>query len=150
MLRQLVFMLGLRPTGQTVTAGAAQMSETTSEKSEMSELVFASEMLRTRVAPPGQAQFVETRIRAAASRLKWKFSRVKSVWYADPRVSLKPRELREVEEVAGVRYGRREVEGIDLLIERADALLMGTDPDFHSAFVAAIRALAGAAHRTRT
>lgn len=126
------------------------MSETSSEKSEMSELAFASEMLRERIAPVGSAQFVEQRIRAAARALRWKHSRAKGVWYADPRVSLKSRELRKVEEVAGVRYGRKEIEGVDLLIERADALLMGTDPDFHSAFIAAIRALAGAAHRTRT
>lgn len=123
------------------------MSELTTEKSEMTELTFASEMMQSRIAPVGSAQFVETRIRAAALALRWKFSRAKDVWYADPRVSLKPRELRKIEEVAGVQYGRAEVQEIDLLIGRADALLMGHDPDFHSPFVDALRALIGAVDR---
>lgn len=137
-------------TPQQIATGTAPMSENPPEKSEMSELSFASEMMRERIAPAGTAQFVETRIRAAARALHWKFSRAKDVWYTDPRVSLKPRELRKIEEVAGVQYGRAEVREIDLLIGRADALLLGQDPDFHSPFVAALRALLGAVDRTGT
>lgn len=116
----------------------------------MSEVAFASHAMRTRISPAGSAQFVETRIRNAATALRWKFSRARDVWYADERVSLKPRELRDIEHVAGVKYGREETRDIEALIGRADALLMGTDPDFARPFVAALRALVGAAHSSRT
>lgn len=123
------------------------MSERVSEKSEMSELAFASKAMQERIAPVGSAQFVSTRIRNAAVALRWRYSRARDVWYGDSRVSLKPRELRKVEEVAGVRYGQQELNEVDALIARADALTMGGDPDFYGPFVAAIRALAGALDR---
>ena len=127
------------------------MSEKQSEKSEMqSELVWASQTLRDVIAPAGSADSKGERIRAAAMALRWKFSRAKDVWYADERVSLKPREIRKIEEVSGVIYGRKEVNEIDRLISRADALLEGSDPDFHSPFVAALRALVSAVDRSGT
>ncbi len=116
----------------------------------MSEVAFASQAMRTRIAPVGSAQFVQTRIRIAATALRWKFSRAKDVWYADPRVSLKPRELRQIEDISGITYGRQEVAGVESLISRADALLMGADPDFVRPFVAALRALVGARNGART
>lgn len=115
----------------------------------MTELAFASEAMRTRIAPVGSAQYVETRIRLSANVLKWSFSRARDVWYADPRVSLKPRELRDIETVAGVVYGRAEVRTTEQLIANADALLMGNDPDFVGAFVAAFRTFTGALDRSR-
>ena len=126
------------------------MSENASEKSKMCELVFAARMMREVLAPPGCAGSKSERIREAARRLHWKYSRALSVWYADERVSLKPHELRGIEEVSGVRYGKQEVHEIDQLISRADALLEGQDADFHSAFMAALRAMARLADRTRT
>lgn len=128
----------------------AEMSEKPSEESEMSELVWASSTLRKHVAPPGSAAGKMERIRNAATALRWKFSRTKHVWYADPTVSLKPREIRKIEEVSGVLYGRQEVDAIDQLISRADALLEGPHADFYSAFVAALRAVARAPHRPGT
>lgn len=110
----------------------------------MSELAWSSDMLQTRVAPVGVAQYVETRIRHAAKELKWKFSRTKDVWYEDERVSLKPRELRDIEEYTGVRYGRAEVREIGDIIARADALLVGPEADFYRPFVAGLRAFFGA------
>lgn len=115
----------------------------------MSELAFASSALRKRIAPPGRAPSVGERIRAAALDLRWTFSRTKDVWYADPRVSLKPRELRDVEETAGVRYGREELRTIDQLIANADALLDGQEADFYRPFVTAFRTMAGAFDRAR-
>lgn len=116
----------------------------------MTELAFASNALRTRIAPPGRAPSVGERIRAAALALRWSFSRTKDVWYADPRVSLKPRELRDVEEVSGVRYGREELRSVEDLIANADTLLVGHEADFYRPFVAAFRAMAGAFDRART
>ena len=108
----------------------------------MSELAWSSHMMRTRIAPPGSAGSKGERIRAAAASLHWKYSRAFSVWYGDERVSIKPRELRQIEELTGVRYGQQEIAEVDELISRAGALLNSQDSDFHSAFVAAVRAIA--------
>lgn len=126
------------------------MSEKSSEKSEMSELVWASQMLRECIAPPGAAGSKSERIHAAARALRWKFSRAKSVWYADERTSIKPREIRKIEEITGVKYGREEVYEIDQLIERADALLASRQAYSGSAVAAALRALIGALDRPGT
>lgn len=116
------------------------MSENTSEKSEMqSELVWASQTLKCVVAPPGAAASKLERIRLAATMLRWKFSRAKDVWYADERVSLKPREIRKIEEITGVTFGRKEIDELDQFISRADALLEGQDEDFYRPFVDAFR-----------
>ena len=126
------------------------MSEYRAEKSEMNELAFASDALRNRIAPPALAPSVGERIRAASLRLRWSFSRTKDVWYADPRVSLKPRELRTIEDTAGVRYAHEELRTVDQLIANAEALLDGNEADFYRPFVAAFRAMAGAFDRSRT
>lgn len=127
------------------------MSENQSEQSEMNELAFASEAMRSKIAPVGCAQYVETRIRKAARDLKWKFSRARDVWYADPRVSLKARELRDIETVAGVQYGREELRSVDHLIARADSLAaLEADESVYSAFAAAFRAFVGSLDRSRT
>ena len=115
------------------------MSEKASEKSEMSELVFASQMMRTRIAPAGSADSKGERLRNAARALRWKHSRARNVWYADPRVSIKPKELRQIEEMTGVKYGKQEVNEIDQLIARADALLGSHGEGFRGALVAALR-----------
>src|SRR5687767_4932832 len=101
------------------------MSKSSSEKSEMSELTWASEVLREHVAPKGSAQFVEGRIDLAAKALNWKFSRARTIWYADELASIKPREVRDVEGYTGLRYGRQELRDVDRIISQADALLLG-------------------------
>jgi hypothetical protein len=115
----------------------------------MSELAFASGAMQERIAPKGVAQYVEGRIAYAAQKLGWKISRARTIWYADERASLKPHELRRVEKVAGVQYGREEVRQVSDLISQADALLMGVHEDFHRPFVAAFRAFFGALDRSR-
>lgn len=115
----------------------------------MSELTWASGVLQDHVAPTGSAQNVETRIRNAAKALGWKFSRAREIWYEDDRVAIRPREMRRIEELTGLRYGRQELRELDLLIGRADALLMGQDPDFYRAFADGLRALASLVDRSR-
>jgi hypothetical protein len=126
------------------------MSEKSPEKSKMSDLTWSRDMLHNHVAPKGSAASVGERIRNAALALKWKHSRTATLWYADERASVRPAEIRRLEDVTGVQYGQREVREVSDFIARADALLMGSDPDFYSAFVAALRSVAGAAHRART
>ena len=116
----------------------------------MSELTWASDMLQTRVAPTGSAQYVETRIRNAARAFGWSFSRTRDIWYKDDRVAMRPRELRQIEDYTGLRYGRQELSELDILIARADALVVGhQDKNFYRAFADGLRALAGALDRSR-
>lgn len=124
------------------------MSEKQLEKSEMSSVDFASTALQRYVAPQASGQNIKDRIRIASRRLGWSFSRTKDVWYADPRVSISVDEMREIEEAAGIKYGRAEVRTIDDLIAKADALLDGQDADFHRPFVDAFRAFIGALDRS--
>ena len=114
----------------------------------MSEIAWASDQLRARVAPRGS---VKERIRAAARILEWKFSRTKAVWYADERVALKAKELRRIEEVTGIAYGRKELRSVEALIARAETLAAAeADESVYSAFAAAFRAFVGALDRTGT
>lgn len=123
------------------------MSEKSSENSEMSELVWAQTQLHEAVAPSALSSHIGNRIRHAARVLKWKPSRTKDIWYGDERVSIRPRELREIEEYTGVRYGHAELTEIDQLISRADAILACAGEGAGSPVLAALRALAGAAYR---
>ena len=117
----------------------------------MSELTWAAERLQADIAPIGSAQYVETRIRLAATALKWSYSRARTIWYADERASIKPREMRRITEVTGVEYGRAELRSVDALIARADTLAASeADEGVYSAFVAAFRAFIGALDRPGT
>jgi hypothetical protein len=124
------------------------MSEKPSENSEMSEIDWASTQLQERIAPASLSSHIGERIRHAARTLKWKPSRAKDIWYGDERVSIKPRELREIEELTGVRYGHIELTEIDQLIRNADAILARQGTGSGSPVLAALRALVGAADRS--
>lgn len=111
----------------------------------MSSVDFAQYGLRERIAPRSLGS-VKERLRQAhrvLSRRQWSENRVRDVWYADPRISLNADEIRDIEEITGLRYGREELKEIDRLIARADSLLVGSDADFRRPFVAALRALLG-------
>ncbi len=126
------------------------MSEKSSEKSEMSEVAWASDILQNVVAPPSSAAGKMERIREASRKLRWSFSRTKDVWYADGRVAIKPREMRRIEEVSGVTYGRQEIGEVDQLIARADAILAHGGARLDRPLIAALRAFVGAADRAGT
>lgn len=126
------------------------MSEKLSEKSEMSELVFASKVLKERIAPPSAASGIGARILTASRALKWSFNRTKDVWYADERVSIKPKELRKVEEVSGVKYGQQKLSEVDELISRATEILGNDDQDLARPFAVAMRAFLSALGSART
>jgi hypothetical protein len=117
----------------------SELSEHRLEKSEMSIGAFTAETLRTRVAPPGSGVSVKDRIRIAARRLGWSYTRTKDVWYADPRISISGDELRDIEEISGVIYGRAEARSLEQLIAKADALLESGDTDFYRPFRDAVR-----------
>lgn len=113
----------------------------------MSELVFASEILKSHIAPPSLASSVGARILAASRKLKWSFNRTRDVWYADQRVSIKPKELRKLEEVSGVEYWQQELNEVERLINNATKLLGHKDPHISGSVFAALRSLIGAVDR---
>lgn len=138
------------------------MSEKSSEKSEMSSVEFAQHALKTRLAPPALGS-VGARLCHATRKIlaydrkqaeqldrepQWTANRVKDCWYADTRIKPNADQIRDLEELTGLRYGREELRELDALIDRADALLGGTDQNLHSSVLNAmrsfIRALAGA------
>ncbi|MHC5307537.1 hypothetical protein [Bartonella sp. LJL80] len=105
----------------------------------MSELVFASQILKEHIAPRSVGDQIKARIRYAARKLGWSYTRTNDVWYADERISLKPRELRQIEDYTGIYYGRKEAQEIDDLINAADSFFVGEDENFVRAFFAAFR-----------
>lgn len=115
------------------------MSEKRTEKSMSSVTDFASTNIKYRIAPAGSAENIKARIRLASRKLGWSFSRTRDVWYADPRVSIKPHELRQIELKSGVEYGRAELRTVEDLISKADQLLDSQDADFYGEFRTALR-----------
>lgn len=124
------------------------MSEKASEKSEMSTVEFCQRALREEIAPPSFGAKLE-RIRYAAQRLGWSYSRTKDAWYADPRISIKPEELFRVEAVSGLTYARQELRSNEDAIERATALLGGEDTHLLRTVVAAVFSALGLSDRPR-
>lgn len=125
------------------------MSEFRVEKSKMSSVDFVQHALRERVAPPSFGS-TKARIRFASRTLGWSANRTKDAWYADPRISINADELREIERKTGLRYAQEELRTNDDLIARAEALMVGHEADFYSAFITALRSLARPANRAGT
>lgn len=125
------------------------MYEKPLSENEMSELSWAQDQLKRNIAPPLVGD-VKRRVTLAAHLLGWKISRTTAFWYADERISPKPKELRDITKLTGVEYGRQERAELDRLIERANTLTYGTDEDFARAAVDAMRAFFGALAGART
>lgn len=126
------------------------MSEKASEKSNMSSVEFAQFALKERVAPKAMGSIKE-RLRYARrvmNRRGWTENRVRDCWYADDRITPNADEIRDLEEITGLRYGREELRKTSDLIAAADALLDGPEADFYRPFVDAVRAMARAFDRT--
>ena len=125
------------------------MSRNTTEKSAMSSVeYFARDALQNYIAPASVGPRKD-RLRRCVRVLGWTYNRVNDVWKGDSRITIKARELVQIEEVTGLRYGRQELKEIDALISRSTALLHGQDEDFTGAFATALRAFYGALDRSR-
>lgn len=113
----------------------------------MSTVEFCQVALRKHIAPRSIGS-VKERITYAARQLGWSATRTKDVWYADPRISINGDELHEIEQEAGVYYGREEARELDREIENATALLVamqaGSPRTLAHALIQAARILAGA------
>jgi hypothetical protein len=134
-----------------MSAGASEVPKIVSEKDRMSvEFASSNEFmrfaLRERIAPKEYGS-VKERITFATRQLRrrgWSSNRVKDAWYADPRIKPNADEIRDLEEMTGLRYGREELRTNQQLIDRATALLEGSDPDFYRPLIAAFHAMARA------
>jgi hypothetical protein len=134
-----------------------KVSEVTKKPSEFPKMSSTAEFvqfaLRERVAPRALGSVKERLARATRElgRRNWTKNRVRDLWYADPRASApKWEEVTDLEELTGLEYARQEVRTNDQLIAYAEALRMGTDPDFIGAFVTALRAMVGLRDRSGT
>lgn len=114
----------------------------------MSTVEFCQSALRERIAPPSVGS-VKQRIFHAARKTGWSQSRVRDLWYADPRVSIKAEQLIQLEALSGLEYARQEVSTHDAAIERATALLGREDPDLIRTLVTAVLQAVGFPHSAR-
>jgi hypothetical protein len=113
------------------------MRKTRVEKSDMSTVEFCQSALRERIAPPSVGS-VKQRIVYAARKTGWSYTRVRDLWYADPRISIKAEQLFHLEALSGLEYARQELRKNDAAIERATALLGGEDTHLIRTLVAAV------------
>lgn len=139
------------------------MPKIKSENSEMSSVEFVHDALREWVAPPTIGSKKE-RLRYATAAVfeherktkdrkrkrSWTVNRVRDFWNGDPRVSPNGDEIRDLEEMTGLRYGREELRSLEQLISKADTFLDGSEADFYRPFVDAFRAMARAFDRAGT
>lgn len=106
---------------------------------------FCREAMREQIAPgPGS---VKERIRYAARRLGWAYSRTRDAWYADPRISISGEELAAIEELTGVRYARQEADRHDAAIHDAIITLAQAEADSPGSLIAAVFKTACLLHR---
>lgn len=113
------------------------MRKTRVEKSDMSTVEFCQSALRERIAPPSIGS-VKQRLVYAARKTGWSYTRVRDLWYADPRISIKAEQLFHIEALSGLEYARQELRKNDAAIERATALLGGEDTHLIRTLVAAV------------
>lgn len=123
------------------------MPEKSSEKSEMSSVeFFCQDALHNKIAPRALGS-VKVRIGVAARSLGWSYTRTRDAWYADPKISIRPKELFRIEAVSGLTFAREEMRENDRAIERASALLGGEDTRLVRTLVAAVREALGLRNR---
>lgn len=99
------------------------MSEKSSEANAMDSTLLMQQTLRTRIAPPTIGS-VKARRRHVTRQLGWSPSRVKDIWYADPRISISADEIRQVQDITGIfDDAKRELRRNEELIDAAAAIL---------------------------
>jgi hypothetical protein len=137
------FRLLLVSMSSNVPRKVTEVPKFKSEFSKMSTAEFAQAAMQRGIAPRDMGSVKERLAHAQRllARRGWTPNRVRDVWYADARCSApKWEEINDLEELSGLKYARQELRTNDQIIANADALLMGSDPNFYSAFVAALRA----------
>lgn len=127
------------------------MSEKSEKRSEVmtSEVALreASNLLHELAGKSQPGESVKSVLRRLSRTLSdWKASRIKDVWYQDPRVSIRGVELQQLRTLARPRDETTRLDELDELrsrISRLETLLETTDQAFHSEALIAYRDIRG-------
>lgn len=114
------------------------MSEKWSEKAEMSDVAFASKLIKEVV--PRDHRPVKEWISVTAMRLRWPFMRTKGVWYGEAR-QIQAHEMVDLLAAKNRKLNEAKNEYRELTdrISRLETALTNTDEDFYRQFVDALR-----------
>ena len=123
------------------------MVEEASE-SKMPALVEAQALVRRIAEPVPAGDSCKAAIGRAARRLKWGFSRVRSIWYADPRTKVSGDELNELRNAANQSAGAEN----ELLARLAfiEERLRQIDPEFFGPEIDTLGRVAGSVRGAHT
>ena len=124
----------------------SEKSEKSSE-SEMNALAEANSLVHGAAGPGGSSK--ERVLRAARALSGLSFSRVRDLFYADPRCRVRADELDYLRRVSAARQkeaAKNEYAELVARIERVEALLRA-DPDFYRPQTDALRQMAGLSRR---
>lgn len=94
------------------------------------------------VAPARDGENVKSRISTAANRLRWKWSRARSVWHADGRLRIRAEELdqlRKHTEKAEMKAASNELQELRDTVARLMGRLDRIDADFYGPTTDALR-----------
>jgi hypothetical protein len=115
----------------------------------MDALMEARLLVRQLAEPVPAGDSVKAAICRASRKLRWNFSRVRSLWYADPRTKVSADEMTELRQAAkSTKAGATD----DLLarLECIEARLNQIDPDFHRAQIDSLRSAVRSLGRSST
>jgi hypothetical protein len=128
------------------------MSDKSSEK-KVSVLVEAQSLIRSLAEPAPAADKVKAAIRRAHRKLPtWTPNRVRDVWNADRRISIRGAEIDELRAAVAARKREEKAASNELRefrerLARLEAALLSTDKDFHRETLTALREQAGGPRR---
>ncbi len=114
------------------------MSDKSSEKSEMSALAEASMLVRDLAEPGRPGETVKAALQRACRHLTgWPPSRVRDLWYADPRISVSADEMNRLRAAARrereeEQEARDELQSIKATLARIEALLLADANPFRA------------------
>ena len=94
------------------------------------------------VAPARDGENVKSRITTAAHRLRWKWSRARSVWHADGRLRIRAEELDQLRQhtaKAEMRAANNELQELRDTVARLMGRLDRIDADFYGPHADAMR-----------
>jgi hypothetical protein len=122
----------------------SEIRENQSEAMSTASLDEAADLLRELAGNRRANESMKAVLRRVRWRLAdWKPSRVRDVWYRDPRVKLRAGEIEQLRLLVGRKAEDKaavdELAELRNRISRLEALLESSDPAFHSEAIASLR-----------
>ena len=122
----------------------SEIRENQSEAMSTASLDEAADLLRELAGNRRANESMKAVLRRVRRRLAdWKPSRVRDVWYRDPRVKLRAGEIEQLRLLVGRKAEDKaavdELAELRNRISRLEALLESSDPAFHSEAIASLR-----------